>query len=127
MQTAYSTSPPKTAAQAKTNIRITASTKLSRREERMVKEGTIRRARQKETEEAELRNNADSLIYTAEKTKKDLEGKITAEQTGKIDTAVTALKDALAKSDMAAVKTKSDELTKARSRHSYLSAGGSRT
>lgn len=95
-------------------IRITASTKLSKEEkERMVKEAEqFAEQDKKRREEAELRNNADSLIYTAEKTKKDLEGKITAEQTGKIDTAVTALKDALAKSDMAAVKTKSDELTK---------------
>ncbi len=66
----------------------------------------------KKREEAELRNNADSMIYTAEKTKKDLADKLTAEQNGKIDAAVTALKDALAKADMTAIKAKSDELGK---------------
>jgi molecular chaperone DnaK len=95
-------------------IRITASTKLSKEDkERMIKESEqFAEQDKKKREEAELRNNADSLLYTAEKTKKDLQDKLTAEQSGKIDTAVTALKDALAKTDMAEVKTKSDELTK---------------
>ena len=52
------------------------------------------------------------MVYTAERTKKDLADKLTAEQTGKIDTAVAALKDALAKGDMTVVKTKTDELSK---------------
>src|SRR5512136_2478179 len=60
-------------------IRITASTKLSKEE----KERLIREADQfadqdrAKREEAETRNNADTLVYTAEKTKKDLAGKIT--------------------------------------------------
>jgi molecular chaperone DnaK len=66
----------------------------------------------KKREEAELRNNADSMVYTAEKTKKDLADKLTAKQTGKIDTAVTALKDALASGDLANIKAKTDELGK---------------
>ncbi len=66
----------------------------------------------KKREEAELRNNADSLVYTADKTKKDLADKLTADQTGKIDASVAALKDALAKTDTAEIKAKSDELTK---------------
>jgi molecular chaperone DnaK len=66
----------------------------------------------KKREEAELRNNADGLVYTAERTKKDLADKLTQEQTGKIDAAVAALKDALASNDMAQVKTKSEELQK---------------
>jgi len=95
-------------------IRITASTKLSKEE----KERLIRDAEQfseqdrKKREEAELRNNADSLVYTAERTKTDLAGKITQEQIGKIDEAVTELKNALASNDMAQVKTKSDALQK---------------
>ena len=95
-------------------IRITASTKLSKEEkERMVKEAEqFAEQDKKKREEAELRNNADSLVYTAEKTKKDLADKLTQEQTGKIDTAVSALKDALASNDMTKVKAKSDELSK---------------
>jgi molecular chaperone DnaK len=101
-----------TGKQAK--ITITASTKLSKDEkERMVKEAEqFSEQDKKNREEAELRNNADSLVYTAEKTKKDLTDKLTQEQNGKIDAAVSALKDALASNDMAQVKAKSDELQK---------------
>ena len=101
-----------TGKQAK--ITITASTKLSKEEkERMVKDAEqFAEQDKKKRDEAELRNNADSLIYTAERTKKDLADKLTQEQTGKIDTAVSALKDALASNDMAQVKAKSDELQK---------------
>jgi molecular chaperone DnaK len=95
-------------------IRITASTKLSKEEkERMVKESEqFSEQDKKKREEAEVRNNADSLIYTADRTKKDLADKLTQEQNGKIDTAVSALKDALASNDMTQVKAKSEELQK---------------
>ena len=101
-----------TGKQAK--ITITASTKLSKEEkERLIKDAEqFAEQDKKKREEAELRNTADNLVYTAEKTKKDLAGKLTQEQTGKIDAAVTALKDALASNDMAQVKAKSDELQK---------------
>jgi molecular chaperone DnaK len=59
-----------------------------------------------------VRNNADNLVYTAEKTKKDLDKKLTEEQKAKIDGAVSALKDALAGTDTAKIKEKSEELTK---------------
>jgi molecular chaperone DnaK len=95
-------------------ITITASTKLSKEEkERMVKEAEqFSEQDKKKREEAELRNNADGLIYTADRTKKDLADKLTQEQKGKIDAAVTALKDALASNDMAQVKAKTEELQK---------------
>jgi molecular chaperone DnaK len=101
-----------TGKQAK--ITITASTKLSKEEkERMVRDAEqFSEQDKKKREEVELRNNADSLIYTAERTKKDLTGKLTQEQNNKIDAAVTALKDALASNDLAQVKTKSEELQK---------------
>ncbi len=101
-----------TGKQAK--ITITASTKLSQEEkDRMVKEAEqFSEQDKKKREEAELRNNADGLIYTADRTKKDLVDKLTQEQTGKIDTAVSALKDALASNDMAQVKAKTEELQK---------------
>ncbi|MCW3994881.1 MAG: molecular chaperone DnaK [Candidatus Bathyarchaeota archaeon] len=95
-------------------ITITASTKLSKEE----KERLIREAEQfaeqdrKKKEEAETRNNADSLIYTAERTKTDLAGKLSTEETSKIDTAVTELKNALATNDIAQIKAKSDALQK---------------
>jgi molecular chaperone DnaK len=95
-------------------ITITASTKLPKEE----KDRLIREAEQfteqdaKKREEAELRNNADNLIYTAEKTKKDLEEKLKEDQKSKIDAAVSALKDALAGTDFEKIKAKSEELTK---------------
>jgi molecular chaperone DnaK len=95
-------------------IRITASTKLNKEEkERLIKDAEqFADQDKKKREEAEIRNNADSLVYTAERTKTDLVGKITPEQVSKVDAAVAALKDALASNDMAQVKAKSDELQK---------------
>jgi molecular chaperone DnaK len=95
-------------------ITITASTKLSKEEkERLVKEAEqFSEQDKRKREDAELRNNADNLIYTAEKTKKDLAQKLADDQKKKIDDAVTALKDALATTDLQQIKTKSDELTK---------------
>jgi len=95
-------------------ITITASTKLSKEQkEKMVKDAEqFAEQDKKKREEAETRNNADGLIYTAEKTKKDLGEKLTQEQKGKIDTAITALKDALASNDLEKMKAKSDELSK---------------
>jgi molecular chaperone DnaK len=95
-------------------ITITASTKLSKEEkERMVKDAEqFSEQDKKKREEAELRNNADNLVYTAEKTKKDLGEKLAQEQKNKIDVAVTALKDALAGTDFEKIKKTSEDLTK---------------
>jgi molecular chaperone DnaK len=101
-----------TGKQAK--ITVTASTKLSKEEkERMVRDAEqFAEQDKKKREEAEIRNNADNLVYTAEKTKKDLGDKINEDQKNRIDTAVSALKDALASNDLERMKTKSEELTK---------------
>jgi molecular chaperone DnaK len=95
-------------------ITITASTKLSKEEkERLIKDSEQYAEQDKrKREEAELRNNADNLMYTAEKTKKDLGDKITQNQKSKIDAAVSALRDALAGGDLERIKATSDELTK---------------
>src|SRR3989475_7421193 len=59
-------------------IAITASTKLSKdQKEKMVHESEqFAEADKKRREEVELRNNAESMLYTAEKTKDELRGKI---------------------------------------------------
>ena len=95
-------------------IRITASTKLSKEEkERLIKEADqFAEQDRKKKEDAEIRNQADSLIYTAERTKTDLAGKISSDETAKIDAAVTELKNALASNDMGQIKAKSDALQK---------------
>jgi molecular chaperone DnaK len=95
-------------------ITITASTKLSKEEkERLIKDAEqYAEQDKKKREEAELRNNADNLMYTAERTKKDLGEKLTPDLKSKIDGAVSALRDALAGTDMDRIKATSDELTK---------------
>jgi molecular chaperone DnaK len=95
-------------------ITITASTKLPKEEkERLIKDSEQYAEQDKrKREEAELRNNADNLMYTAEKTKKDLGEKLAPDQKSKIDAAVSALRDALAGSDLDRIKSTSDELTK---------------
>jgi len=95
-------------------ITITASTKLSKEEkERLIREADqFAEQDRKKKEEAETRNTADSLIYTAERTKNDLAGKISPEETTKIDTAVTELKNAIANNDMTQVKDKTETLQK---------------
>ncbi|HSV50435.1 MAG TPA: molecular chaperone DnaK [Candidatus Acidoferrales bacterium] len=95
-------------------ITISASTKLSPEEkERLIREADqFAEQDRKKKEEAETRNTADSLLYTAERTKQDLTGKISAEDTAKVDAAVTELKNALAANDMAVVKTKTEGLQK---------------
>ncbi len=95
-------------------ITITASTKLSKDEkDRLIKDAEqFAEQDRKKKEEAETRNTADSMVYTAERTKTDLAGKLSTEETGKIDTAVTELKNALAANDMTQIKAKSDALQK---------------
>ena len=95
-------------------ITITASTKLSEAEkERMVKEAEqFAEQDKKKREEAEARNNADSLIYTAEKTKTDLKEKISKDNVEKIDKAVSELKEALGGKEVSKIKEKTDELAK---------------
>ena len=95
-------------------ITITASTKLSKEEkERLIKEAEqFAEQDKKKREDAEIRNNADNIIHTAEKTEKDLGEKLTQDQKNKIDASVSALKDALAGTDSEKIKAKSDELMK---------------
>jgi molecular chaperone DnaK len=89
-----------------TGITITASTKLSEKEkERMMKEAEqFAEADKKKREEAEVRNQADSLIYTVEKTKSDLKDKIPQDLVTKLDTGVKRLKDALEGKDVDGIK-----------------------
>ncbi|MFQ5969267.1 MAG: molecular chaperone DnaK [Nitrososphaerales archaeon] len=94
-------------------ISITATTKLSNEEIEKLKKESEQFAEQdrKKKQEAELRNEADNLIYASDKlVKQDLKDKITSEQTDKINKAAASLKEALAGKDSALMKTKVDEL-----------------
>jgi len=97
------------------SIRITASTKLSREEiDRMVKEAEkYREADKRRKEEVELRNQADSLVYTSEKTINELGEKISKDQREKVEQAREKLKKSLEGKDIAKIKEDMDALTKA--------------
>ena len=95
-------------------ITITASTKLSKAEkERMIKEAEeFAEQDKKAQEEIETRNTADSMIYTAEKTVKELGDKISEEAKSKIDEKTKELRETLAGKEVEQIKTKTEELGK---------------
>jgi molecular chaperone DnaK len=98
-----------------TSIRITASTKLPEDEiDQMVREAEkYREEDKKRKEEVELRNQADSLVYTAEKTISELGDKISNEQRETVEKARDKLTESLKDKDVAAIKVDVDALTKA--------------
>jgi molecular chaperone DnaK len=95
-------------------ITITASTKLDEAtKQRMVKEAEQFAEQDRlKKEEAELRNNADSLLYTAEKMKKDLGEKISKENAERIDKAAAELRQSLSGKDLGAIRARMDQLSK---------------
>lgn len=97
------------------SIRITASTKLPKDEiDEMMKEAEkYSEDDRKRKEEIELVNQADSLVYTTERTLEELGDKIAQEQKEKVEQAKDTLKESLKAKDMAKIKTDVDELTKA--------------
>jgi len=96
-------------------ITITASNKLSKDE----KEKLMREAEQfseqdrKRKEEAELLNNADTMLYAAEKMKKDFEQKLTADQKERIDKVTSQLRQSVGAKDMEKTKKDMDDVSKA--------------
>lgn len=62
-------------------------------------------------EEAEVRNQAESLVHQTEKFVKDNEDKVDAELKGRVETAIEEAKSALAGSDISAVKTAVEKLS----------------
>ncbi len=78
-------------------ITITNSSNLSDEDiDKMVKEAEANAAEdKKKKEEAEVKNNANSLIASAERIKKDFEGKIAKDDETKLDEQKDALKKAL--------------------------------
>lgn len=96
-------------------IRITGSTGLSDEEiEKMTKDAE---AHAKEDEEAkasaEARNQADSLIFTAEKTLKDFEGKIAEDLKTDIESKIQTTKDAITSNNKEDIEVKTKELSDA--------------
>jgi len=97
------------------SMKITAPMKLSEEEiEKMVKEAEkFASEDKKQKEEAELRNQADTVIYSTEKSLKEYGDKVSQEEKEKIEKALKAAKEALAGSDLEKIKKTQEELSQA--------------
>jgi molecular chaperone DnaK len=95
-------------------ITITSSKKLSKDEiEKSVKEAErFSEEDKKRREKIETINQADTLIYTTEKTLVEQTDKISAEEREKVQKAITELKEAMKGEDQTNLKAKIDALTK---------------
>jgi molecular chaperone DnaK len=94
-------------------ITITANSKLSKDEiEKLKKESEqFAEADKKKKEEAEVKNEADNLVYSADKlAKEDLKDKIKPEQAERINKAVQELRDAISTNNFDSIKSKTQEL-----------------
>jgi molecular chaperone DnaK len=94
-------------------ITITASSGLSKEEVEDMKREAEQYAAEdtKRKEEIEVRNTADSLVYTTEKTLRDHGDKIPADVKQEIDVKITAVKSALQGQDVDAIRSATQELT----------------
>lgn len=97
------------------SIRIEAKSSLSKEEiEKMKKEAELHADEdRKKREEAEKRNIADQIIYTAEKALKDAEGKISEETKKNVQEKIDVLKKAREGNDIEAMQKATDELSAA--------------
>ena len=93
-------------------ITITSNTTLSDEEiDRMMKEAEANKeADKKKKEEADLRNDAEQMIFQSEKALKDLGDKVDAKEKEEVENIVKELKEALEKNDMDKVKTIKENL-----------------
>ena len=98
------------------SIKITASTKLSEEEvEKMRKEAEqFAEQDKKRSEEAEIINQADTLVYTTEKLLKEIEGKVANEKLDEIKKHSEELKSLLKddKKNVTKIKQKLEEMNK---------------
>ncbi|HZK45424.1 MAG TPA: molecular chaperone DnaK [Clostridia bacterium] len=94
-------------------VTITASTNLSEDEiKKAVREAEQFASEDKaRKEEVEQRNHADSLIYSTEKTLKELGDKVSADDKAKIEAQIADLKKAMEGTDVNMIKTGCEKLT----------------
>ena len=97
------------------HITITSSTNMSKEDiDKAVKEAQQFAAEDaKKKEEVETRNQGEQLVYQTEKTLEELGGKLDANDRATLDAALNKLKDALKGDNTEAIKTASEELSKA--------------
>ena len=96
-------------------IRIESSSGLSEKDiEKMVKEAELHAEEdKKERERIEVRNEADSLLYSTEKSLKDYGDKISSDEKAKIEHAMQELKDTMSSGSVEEVKAKTEALQQA--------------
>ncbi len=96
-------------------ITITASTNLNKDEvDRMVKDAELQAAADKaKREEAEVRNSASSLIYSTEKSLKEVGDKLDATARGEVETALADLKRISENGTIAEIKPAIEKLQQA--------------
>jgi len=97
------------------HITITSSTNMSKEDiDKAVKDAERFAAEDaKKKEEVDVRNQGEQMVYQTEKTIDELSGKLEAGDKATLDAALNRLKDALKGSDTAAIKTATEELSKA--------------
>lgn len=103
------------ATQKEQSIKITASSGLSKEEvERLVKEAQSHTEEDKKKRElVEIKNQADTLIYSTEKNLSEHGDKIEESEKSNITGAVDALRKAMEETDLEAIKTAMQSLTTA--------------
>ncbi|MGB9879191.1 MAG: molecular chaperone DnaK, partial [Anaerolineae bacterium] len=96
-------------------ITITASSGLTKEEvERMVREAErYAEEDRRRKEEAEARNNADSMAYTAEKTLRELGDKVPADIRSEVEGKIAAVRSALQGQDVYRIRSATQELSEA--------------
>ena len=94
------------------SITITSSTTLSDEEiDKMVKEAEANKeADAKKKEEADTKNEAEQMIFTCEKSLKDLGDKVSESEKKEAEEQIKDLKDALEKDNLEDIKAKKDKL-----------------
>ena len=97
------------------DITITSSTSMSKEDvERAVHEAEQYAEEDKKRKESvDVRNNADQMVYQAEKTITDFGDKLSEDEKNSIKTPCEALKEALKGDNIADIKAKQEELQKA--------------
>jgi len=96
------------------SIRIEGSSGLSKEEvEKLKQEAELHREEdEKKKANIEIKNNAESLVYTAEKTLKDAGEKVPSDLKTKIEDKLKELKETLKKDNFDEIKDKTEELSK---------------
>jgi len=97
------------------SIKITASSGLSRDEiDKLTREAEAHAEEDKKRKEIiEVRNQADSMVYSVEKSVKEFGDKISAAEKSRIEDAMAKLKSVMATDDLEGIRAAQEELTQA--------------